>query len=92
MVSFIYPARCIRRLYLLKDSSTVGIVTYAAWPKARKFTVPLENVASDTALHGVAIFHKLRLKNRKFSYLVNRREGTFHNKMIYEGQIAVKRF
>ncbi|CAF1269020.1 unnamed protein product [Adineta steineri] len=88
----IYPARCIRRLYLLKDGSSVGVVTYALWPNARKFTVPLENVSAQTGLKGVGVFHKLSLKDRWLSHLVNNREGKFYNKTIYETVIALKRF
>lgn len=88
----IYPARCIRRLYLLKDGASVGIVTYGFWPGARKFTVPLQHVSSQNALQSVGIFHKVQIKDRWFSHLVNRREGTFYNKTIYETVIALKRF
>lgn len=87
-----YPARCIRRLYLLKDGSSIGVVTYALWPSARKFTVPLENVSARTAIKGVGIFHKLNIRNRWLSYLVNKHEGKFHNKSLYETVIALKRF
>jgi hypothetical protein len=88
----IYPARCIRRLYLLKDGSSIGVVTYALWPSARKFTVPLENVSAQMAIKGVGLFHKLNIRNRWLSYLVNTREGTLHNKTLYETVIALKRF
>ncbi|CAF1110242.1 unnamed protein product [Rotaria sp. Silwood1] len=88
----IYPARCIRRLYLLKDGSSIGIVTYALWPSARKFTVPLEYVSSQTGLQNSGIFHKIKIRNRWLSHLVNRKEGTFYNKSIYETIIALKRF
>jgi hypothetical protein len=91
-VCIIYPSRCIRRLYLLKDGSSVGIVTYSLWPSARKFTIPLEHVSSHTALHGVGIFHKLKLKTYRFSHLVNRKDGHFYEKSIYETVIALKRF
>ncbi len=88
----IYPARCIRRLYLLKDGSSIGIVTYALWPSARKFTVSLENVSAKTGLQGVGIFHKLNIRDRWLSHLVNKREGKFYNKSLYETVIALKRF
>lgn len=88
----IYPARCIRRLYLLKDGGSVGVVTFALRSQSRQFTVPLEDLSADNALHGVGIFHKLRIRDRWFSHLVNRREGHFHNKNLYETVIALKRF
>jgi hypothetical protein len=88
----IYPARCIRRLYLLKDGASVGVVTYGLWRGARKFTVPLQQVSSQTSLQSVGIFHKLQIKNRWFSHLVNRREGKFYDKTVYETVIALKRF
>ncbi|CAF2669777.1 unnamed protein product [Rotaria sp. Silwood2] len=88
----IYPARCIRRLYLLKDGSSIGVVTYALWPSARKFTVPLEHVSAQTSLQGSGIFHKIKIQNRWLSHLVNRHEGKFYNKSIYETVIALKRF
>ncbi|UJR09908.1 hypothetical protein I4U23_014130 [Adineta vaga] len=90
--SIIYPARCIRRIYLLKDGSSVGIVTYALWPSARKFIVPLSDVSVHTALKGVGIFQKLHIRDRWLSHLVNSREGTFYNKSLYETIIALKRF
>lgn len=88
----IYPARCIRRLYLLKDGSSVGIVTYGLWSSARKFTVPLENVSAQVSIKGVGIFHKLHIRNRWFSHVLNVREGKFYNKDLYETVIALKRF
>jgi len=88
----IYPTRCIRRLYLLKDGSSIGVVTYALWPSARKFTVPLENVSGKTSLQPRGIFHKLNIRNRWLSYLVNKREGKFYNQTLYETVIALKRF
>ncbi|CAF0859072.1 unnamed protein product [Adineta ricciae] len=92
VASIIYPARCVRRLYLLKDGSSVGIVTYALWPSARKFTVPLSDVSVHTALKGVGIFQKLYIRNQRLSHLVNSREGKFYNKSLYETVIALKRF
>ncbi|CAF5207080.1 unnamed protein product, partial [Rotaria magnacalcarata] len=88
----VYPARCIRRLYLLKDGSSIGVVTYALWPSARKFTVPLEQISSQTGLEGSGIFHKINIRNRWLSHLINKREGKFYNKTIYETVIALKRF
>jgi hypothetical protein len=88
----IYPARCVRRLYLLKDGSSIGVVTYGFWPSARKFTAPLENVSAKMALQSGGIFHKLNIRDRWVSYLVNKREGKFYNKSIYEAVIALKRF
>lgn len=70
----------------------MGIVTYALWPSARKFTVPLEKVSSHTALKGVGIFQKLYIRDRWLSHLVNSKEGTFYNKSLYETVIALKRF
>ncbi len=87
-----YPARCIRRLYLLKDGSSVGVVTYALWPSARKFTVPLENISAKTSLSSAGIFHKINIRDRWLSHLVNSREGKFFNKSTYETVIALKRF
>jgi len=87
-----YPARCIRRLYLLKDGSSVGVVTYALWPSARKFTVPLENISANTGLKSAGIFHKINIRDRWLSHLVNSREGKFLNKSTYETVIALKRF
>ena len=87
-----YPSRCIRRLYLLKDGSSVGVVTYAFWPSARKFIVPLEQISSDMALHSVGIFHKFKIKDRRFSHLIHRNDGKFYNRTVYETVIALKRF
>jgi hypothetical protein len=87
-----YPARCIRRLYLLKDGSSIGVVTYALWPSARKFTVPLKDISGKNALQSAGIFHKINIRNRWLSHLVNRHEGKFYNQSIYETVIALKRF
>jgi len=88
----IYPARCIRRLYLLKDGSSIGVVTYAFLPSARKFTVPLEKVSAKTSLQSAGIFHKLTIRDRWLSHLINKHEGKFYNKTIYDTVIALKRF
>ncbi|CAF1145343.1 unnamed protein product [Rotaria sordida] len=88
----IYPARCIRRLYLLKDGSSIGVVTYALWPSARKFTAPLEYISAQTSLQNSGVFHKIKIRKRWFSHLVNKREGTFYNQSIYETVIALKRY
>lgn len=88
----IYPARCIRRLYLLKDGSSIGVVTYALWPSARKFTVPLANVSAKTGLQAAGIFHKLTIRDRWFAHVLNKNDGKFQNKSIYETVIALKRF
>ncbi len=44
------------------------------------------------ALQSGGIFHKLNIRDRWVSYLVNKREGKFYNKSIYEAVIALKRF
>ena len=88
----IYPARCVRRLYLLKDGKSVGVVTYGLWPSARKFTIPLEDISAKTSVQNTGVFHKINFRNRWLSHLVNSREGKFYNKTIYDTVIALKRF
>ena len=88
----IYPARCIRRLYLLKDGSSIGIVTYGFWRSTKKFTVPLDDMSARTGLTGSGIFHKINIRNRWISYLVNKKDGKFYDKSTYETVIALKRF
>ena len=88
----IYPARCVRRLFLLKDGSSIGVVTYGFWPGGRKFTVPLHDVSASNALRSANLFHKLNVRRRWFSFLLNRRDGKFLHPSTYETVIALKRF
>lgn len=38
------------------------------------------------------IFHKLTIRDRWLSHLVNKREGKFYNKNLYDTIIALNRF
>ncbi len=43
-------------------------------------------------IKGAGIFHKLKIKDRWLSHVLNKQEGKFHNKNLYETVIALKRF
>jgi hypothetical protein len=52
----------------------------------------LENISANTGLKSAGIFHKINIRDRWLSHLVNSREGKFFNKSTYETVIALKRF
>jgi hypothetical protein len=52
----------------------------------------LGDISAKTGVENAGVFHKINIRNRWLSHLVNSREGKFYNKSIYDTVIALKRF
>jgi len=91
----LYPGRVVRSLTLLKGGQKLRIETYSFFNKKRKLTVPIHHASCYVAraTEGKALDKQLALKvkNYQANFMINQKEGVFHEPRIFDLGIGVKR-
>jgi len=90
--TFIYPLRTVARLTLLKGGQTVRLSTYTHFGQVRDYLVPLKDISCrhSRAARGPQVSMKLR--GRWFYYMLDKREGVFHNAKLFDYVVGLNRF
>jgi len=88
----IYPLRTVARLTLLKGGKVVRLSTYTHFGQIRDYLVPLKDISCrhSRAARGPQVSMKLR--GRWFYYMLDKREGVFHNAKLFDYVVGLNRF
>ena len=89
---FSYPLRNVRKITLLKGGDNLAIQVYRGFNRFKTFIIPLEHLS--------AISHRtehkssclIRIKDRKFNYICDSRDGIFHEEYLWDHHVGLYRF
>lgn len=88
--AWFYPQRSLQSLILLKGGERVRLVIYGHFGRTKSIDVPLEHLSFSRSRHSVGAHIPVKLKNRWFYYLMDRR-GQFHNTDLFDFVVGLKR-
>lgn len=89
-ITFTYPRRAVKNLWMLKGGKDVKITTYSWMGKENTFTKPIEHINCLQSRTGAGQHVPLQLKGSSFYFLLDKK-GSFHNTDLFDFLIAVKR-
>ena len=89
MVStFFFTMRSVNRMYLLKGSRQLGVVTDGLFGKQMTYKFVLEDTTFSSTRMKRSSMISFKNKNHYFYFLVNNIDGEFHEKALFDHVIC----
>jgi len=92
MFAIIYPLRTVAQLTLLKGGQFVRISTYNHLGNVRHYKVPLNDISCKYSRASKGPLVSMKVKGHWFYYMIDKRDGVFHNPKLFDYVIALNRF
>ena len=68
------------------------LTTYAAFGRVKNFSVPLKDISCSQSRADKAAQLSMKIRGRSLYYLIDKREGKFHDPQLFDFVIGLKRF
>ena len=89
--TWIYPQRAIRQMTLLKGGQNLEVTTYSHFGRSKSFTVPVDHLSVQASRSSKGSQVSLKLKGRWFYYLMDKRDGKFHDTELFDFAVGLQR-
>ena len=90
MSSMFFTIRSVNRLYLLKGTQSIGVITDGLFGKAFTYELPLNDLAFRSKRINRTALLSFKAKNHFFYFLMNNLEGEFKEKELFDHVICRK--
>jgi hypothetical protein len=88
----IYPLRTITKLVLLKGGQVVRLSTYNHFGRVKDYLVPLKDISCKQSRMSKGAQVSMKIRGRWFYYMMDKREGVFHDAKLFDFVIGLNRF
>ena len=88
----IYPLRTIRQLTLLRGGNGARITVYSHFGKTKSFTAALDDINAMQGRAQASSNMSIKVRGRRFYYMLDKRDGVFHEPALFDYRVALKRW
>ena len=75
----------------MKGGQSIKMITYNVFGTKRSLEVPLKNVNCKRYRTAPGTFVALKLKGRLFYFIMDKRDGIFHNEKLFDHVVGLQR-